>query len=277
MLTKEEKIRLGSNELKLLFTLEEEDKMVFAASDAHRILQSSDPSVKNVLYRLRKKGRIEEIERGKYLLVPAKAGYLGSWSEVPFVIVSSLINPYYIGFWSALNYWRMTEQVPRTVFVATTKRKKKNLEYGQTKFEFVTLSKDKFFGIVEQEIADSKFLVSSREKTVLDCLMYPRYCGGLDEAVKGIWNGRKEIDFAKTLDLAKRLGISAVIRRLGYILEVLKIEKQVHEEIASAKKFTDYRWLDPLAPKRLEKSGYSPKYGLMINRTIEDLTSWMGH
>jgi predicted transcriptional regulator of viral defense system len=276
MLTKEEKIRLGSNELKLLFTLEEEDKMVFATSDVHRILQTSDSSVKNVLYRLKKKGRIAEIERGKYLLVPAKAGYLGSWSEVPFVIVSSLINPYYIGFWSALNYWKMTEQVPRTVFVATTKRKK-NLEYGQTKFEFVTLSKDKFFGFVEQEIADSKFLVSSREKTILDCLMYPRYCGGLDEAVKGIWNGRKEIDFAKTLDLAKRLGISAVIRRLGYILEVLNLEKQIREEIASTKKFTDYRWLDPLAPKRLEKSGYSPKYGLMLNRTIEDLTSWMGH
>jgi predicted transcriptional regulator of viral defense system len=275
MLTKEEKIRLGSNELKLLFTLEEEDKTVFAAGDAHRILQTSDSSVKNVLYRLRKKGRIEEIERGKYLLVPAKAGYLGSWSEVPFVIVSSLINPYYIAFWSALNYWKMTEQVPRTVFVATTKRKK-NLEYGQTTFEFVTLSKDKFFGFVEQEVADSKFLVSSREKTILDCLMYPRYCGGLDEAVKGIWNGRKEIDFAKTLDLAKRLGISTVIRRLGYILEVLNIEKQIREEIASTK-FPDYRWLDPLAPKRLEKSGYSPKYGLMLNRTKEDLTSWMGH
>jgi predicted transcriptional regulator of viral defense system len=275
MLTKEEKIRLGSNELKLLFTLEEEDKMVFAASDAHRILQTSDSSVKNVLYRLRKKGRIEEIERGKYLLVPAKAGYLGSWSEVPFVIVSSLINPYYIGFWSALNYWKMTEQVPRTVFVATTKRKK-NLEYGQTKFEFVTLSKDKFFGFVEQEIADSKFLVSSREKTILDCLMYPRYCGGLDEAVKGIWNGRKEIDFAKTLDLAKRLGISTVIRRLGYILEVLNLEKQIREEIASTK-FTDYRWLDPLATKRFEGQRYSPKYGLMLNRTKEDLTSWMGH
>jgi predicted transcriptional regulator of viral defense system len=274
MLT-EEKIRLGSNELKLLFTLEEEGKTVFGASDAHRILGTSDASIKNVLYRLRKKGRIEEIERGKYLLVPAKAGYQGSWSEVPFLIAPSLVNPYYIGFWSALNYWNMTEQTPRTVFVATTKRKR-NLEYGPTKFEFVTLSKDRFSGFVEGEIAGSKFNISSREKTVLDCLMYPRYCGGLGEAVKGIWNGRKEIDFAKALNLAKRLGISAVIRRLGYILEVLNIEKQAREEIASIK-FLGYRWLDPLAPKRFEKSRYSPRYGLMLNRTKEELTSWMGH
>ncbi len=270
-----EKIRLGSNELKLLFTLEEEGRTVFGARDAHRILQTSDASIKNILYRLRKKGRVEEIERGKYLLVPAKAGYQGSWTEVPFLIVPSLVNPYYIGFWSALNYWHMTEQAPRTVFVATTKRKR-NLEYGPTKFEFITLSKDRFFGFMEQEIAGSKFKISSREKTVLDCLMYPRYCGGLEEAVKGIWNGRKEIDFVKALDLAKRLGISVVTRRLGYILEVLDIERQVREEIASAK-FSGYRWLDPLAPKRLEKTRYSPRYGLMLNRTKEELTSWMGH
>lgn len=273
MLTK--KIRLGSNELRLLFTLEEEGKTVFEAGDARRILQTSDPSIKNVLYRLRKKDRIEEIERGKYLLIPAKAGYSGSWAEIPFLIVPSLVNPYYVGFWSALNYWKMTEQAPRTVFVATTKRKR-DLEYGPTKFEFVTLSKGRFFGFVDQEIDGSKFKVSSREKTILDCLMYPRYCGGLDEAVKGIWSGRKEIDFAKALKLAKRLGVNAVIRRLGYILEVLDIEKEIRKEIASAK-FLDYRWLDPLAPKRLERSRYSSRYGLMLNRTKEDLTSWMGH
>lgn len=35
-----EKIRLGSNELKLLFTLEEEGKTVFQITDAHRTLQT---------------------------------------------------------------------------------------------------------------------------------------------------------------------------------------------------------------------------------------------
>lgn len=124
---------------------------------------------------------------------------------------------------------------------------------------------------IEGEIAGSKFKVSSREKTVLDCLMYPRYCGGLDEAAKGIWVGRKEIDFAEAFDLAKRLEISSVIRRLGYILEVLNIAKQVREEEIASMKFAGYIWLDPLAPKRPEKSRYSPKYGLIFNRTKEEL------
>jgi len=39
------KIRLGPNELRLLFTLEKEGKVVFLTSDAHRILRSSGASV----------------------------------------------------------------------------------------------------------------------------------------------------------------------------------------------------------------------------------------
>jgi len=47
-----------------------------------------------VIYRLKKKGRIEEIEKGKYLLIPARAGYDGSWSEVPNFIVPYIIDIY---------------------------------------------------------------------------------------------------------------------------------------------------------------------------------------
>ena len=76
-------IKLGANELKLLFTLEEENRSIFTINIAKQILGTSDSSVWNVIYRLKKKGRIEEIQKGKYLLIPARAGYDGSWSEVP--------------------------------------------------------------------------------------------------------------------------------------------------------------------------------------------------
>jgi len=127
-------IKLGANELRLLFTLEEENKSVFSINDAKRILRTSAPSVWNVIYRLKKKGRIEEIEKGKYLLIPARAGYEGSWSEIPYLLVPNIIDVYYIGFWTALNYWGMTEQVPNVIFVSITQRKR-DLDYGDTRFE----------------------------------------------------------------------------------------------------------------------------------------------
>jgi len=260
-------LKLGAQELRLLFTLEKENKSIFSMKDAKKILGSSDASVWNVIYRLKKKRRIEEIERGKYLLIPAKAGYEGLWSEVPFLILPNILNEYYVGFYSALNYWGMTEQVPRVVFVATTKRRR-DLEYGPNLFKFVKMSKKRFFGFEEGEIAGSKFKISSREKTVLDCLMYPKYCGGIDEVVKGIWEAKKELNFDKLLEYAKKLGVSVVTRRLGYLLEVLSIKKEVADRIASSK-FKGFMWFDPLGSKKV--LGYSKKYGLIINRSEKEL------
>jgi predicted transcriptional regulator of viral defense system len=265
------RLNLGTNELRLLFTLEEEGKSLFSTNDAKRILGTSEASVRNVIYRLKKKGRIEEIEKGKYLLIPARAGYEASWSEVPFLLVPHLIDVYYIGFWTALNFWGMTEQVPYTVFVATTKRKR-NLEFGPTKFEFVTLGKRKFFGYVEEKASGGTFNISSKEKTIIDCLLYPKYCGGIDEAVKGIWSAKDELDFSKLYEFSKRVGVNVVVRRLGYILDLLDIGKEITSEIVSSK-FKGYMWLDPIGPKKVLE--YSKKYGLIINRTKKELTNWM--
>lgn len=271
MITKE--LALGRNELRLLFTLEKENKSLFSTDDAKRILKTSEASVWNVLYRLKRKGRVEEIERGKYLLVPARAGYEPSWSEVPLLLVPHLIDTYYVGFWTALNYWGMTEQVPRTMFIATTKRRR-DVQYGPTKFEFVTLAKRKFFGFVREAITGGSFTISSREKTIVDCLLYPRYCGGLEEAVKGIWNGRKDLNFETLLDFSKRIGVSVVERRLGYVLDVLQIEKKMRSKLAQGK-LVGFMWLDPLGPKTAPT--YSREYGLAINRTKDELTDWRGH
>ena len=267
MITSELKL-LGPRELRLLFTLEEEEKTVFVTDDARRILKSTEASIKNVLYRLRKKRRIEKIERGKYLLIPAKVGYGGKWAEVPFVIASNIVEPCYIGFWSALNYWGMTEQVPNVTFVVTTKRKR-NLEYGSLKFRFVTLSKKKFFGTVEEEIGGEKFRISSREKTIIDCLIYPKYCGGIDEVIKGIWESQDEIDFTKIVEYSERIGSDVVTRRLMYMLDILEIDTKLNK---IPQKVKGFMWLDPNGPKKALE--YSKKFGLIINRTKKELTDW---
>lgn len=271
MVTKE--IRLGPTELRLILTLEEEGKSVFNTADAYRILKSTRDSVNTALYRLRNTGRIEGIERGKYLLIPAKAGYGGKWAETPFVIASKIVEPYYIGFWSALNYWGMTEQVPSVVFVVTTRRKR-NLEYGPLKFKFVTFSKKRFFGIVEENVGGEVFRISSMEKTIVDCLLYPQYCGGIDEVIKGIWESQDEIDFTKMTDYSKEVDVQVVMRRLRYILDMLNIKTKIdNKETSPTPK--GLMWLDPNGPKKAIE--YSKEYGLIINRTKKELTGWMGY
>jgi len=265
-------IKLGPQETKLLFTLEEKGMSIFTADDAKRIIGSGSASSLLVISGLKKKGRIRQIEKGKYLLVPARAGIDGHWAEYAWVIVPHLIDVYYVGFWTAMNYWGMTEQIPHTVFVATTKRKR-NLEFGNQRYEFVTLSKKKFFGFVKEK-ADKKefFNISSKEKTVVDGLMHPQYCGGIPEVAKAMWNARKEINWKTVLEMAQKTGISVVLRRLGYLLKILEIETEISKSIMEQIKQYPYHYLDPThIKKRIE---YSKDYGLIINITKNELLGW---
>jgi len=260
-------IFLGPKELKLILTLESEGKKIFTFGDAKEILKTTDTSVRNVVYRLKKKNRITEIEKGKYVLSPAKSGLEGLWVEHPFLIVPNLIDEYYIGFWSAMNYWGMTEQIPRTVFVATKKRKR-CIEYGNQEFKFVILSKRKFFGFVREKIENFEFNISSREKTIVDCLAHLEYCGGISEVAKAIRNIQSELNWSELLRIVNKLRISAVDRRLGYLLDTIGIQKGITQKL-SEKGFVGFRWLDPSSEKKILK--YSKKWGLKVNLGEEEL------
>lgn len=179
---------LGPQETKLLFSLEKKEISVFTAGDAKEILGTGQAAC-SVLSGLHRKGRVRRISRGKYMLVPAHAGPDGHWSEYYGAVVPALADEYYVGFATAMKFWDMTEQITRTVFVATPKRKKNPVvEFAHSRYQFVTLAKKRFFGIVKAP-GSYKFNISSVEKTIVDGLTYPRYCGGMPEVAKAMWNG----------------------------------------------------------------------------------------
>lgn len=264
-------IRFGEQETRVLFGLESRGKNVFTIKDVKEILHSSDDAVWSVIHGLKRKKRIQQIEKGKYLLVPAKAGIEGYWSEEPWAIVPHLVETYYIGFLSAMSYWNMTEQIPIMVFVAVAKQKD-DLEFGGLKFKFVKLSSKKFFGYVKEKNNTAEFNISSKEKTIVDGLTHPEYCGGLTEVTKAMWTARKEIDWRKVLAMTKQIGVSATLRRLGYLLSILHIQKDISKEIEKMN-FKGYSVLDPKSNKT--KHEYSNNFGLILNKTPKELTIWM--
>ncbi len=266
-------ISSGPNEAKLLLTLAEKRISVFNAKEAKEILQMTDSSAATILMNLVRKKRLQRIEKGKYLLIPDEAGVDRYWAEEPWVVVPHLVDEYYVGFWTAMNYWDMTEQIPYTVFVATRKQKKKgSLKFGNQKFQFITLSEKKFFGFVETKIKKTKFNISTKEKTIVDGLMYPKYCGGIPEVAKAMWSVRKSVNWTDVLKLAEKVKINVVLRRLGYLLDVLEIENDVSKLIANNLQRYPYHYLDPSTTKN--KIEYSKEYGLIINRTKDELLGW---
>lgn len=241
------KYELGPLETELIFSLEREGRNAFTVDDAQKILDASDEVVRVVLHRLASKGRVQRIKRGHYLLVPARAGYDTAWTEHVFAFMDHILDEYYIGYWTALNYWQMTEQIPQTIFVASKKRRRDFTYNDKVPIQFITLGQRKFFGWTREKIGDTSFRVSDREKTIIDSLDLLQYAGGISEVAKGLGH---ELDWTKIVAYADKLGNRTVHKRLGYLIETLEIETpaKILEHLRSSIG-SGYPWLDNTAPK----------------------------
>jgi len=73
------------------------------------------------------------------------------------------------------------------------------------------------------------------EKTFIDCLFKPDYAGGIVEIAHAIYMARDKIDYAKLLIHAVSFRSQAVIKRLGFLLELLEIGVDIVEPLQKIK------------------------------------------
>lgn len=261
---------LGPVSSRLITELSRDKKNVFSFEEATVILKADNKQVKKLLHDLAKRGWLRRIEKGKYFLVPLTVDATKPYTINQFLIASKLVHPYYIGFWNMLHYYGYTEQLVNTIFVVSPK-KKKNLSLLGINYKFVKTHEKKMFGLAEIKVNDMAVQVSDREKTLLDCLDHPEYCGGITEAVKGIWNARNEIDAVKLLNYAKKMRNSAVIKRLGYLLGILEMDKKIPVRNLQYLIGKGFSPLDTLLPKTGQ---YNSQWNLIVNIPKEELLSF---
>ncbi len=111
-----------------------------------------EKDTKKIMSSLMRKKWVLPLKRGLYALVHLDVGVRGADSFIVhnFVIASHLVEPYYIGFWSALNYYGFSEQIPRTTFIVTTKTRMP-LVIMNTDYYFVKIQKKKFLDLIRQK------------------------------------------------------------------------------------------------------------------------------
>lgn len=216
-------ISLSNAEASLLTTLAAEGKDIFTSEDAYEVL-GEDRATRDALERLVDKGWLERIERGKYLIVPLEAGPDRTWTEDAYVIAGHLVSPSMVAYWSALNYWNLSEQVPRITYVQTTARKenRRPTVLGM-KFRIVRVKGEKFFGGQRYHAGDPLVQVTDREKTIIDCLDRPDLSGGVAEVAKALHAGDGDFDWNRLTRNLDRFGSGAVVKRLGFLVEALEL------------------------------------------------------
>ncbi len=219
---------LGPVSANLISSLYDRGKTIFNLTDIEIITGLQGGAARDFASRLIKRNVIARLKPGKYIIIPQELGedvsYIGNWYVAAREIVKSL--HYYISHYSAMDIHNMVTHPITKVFVTTPKQEyKKKRTVGNTTFEFIYMSAKYIWGVKKIWVTNSEQVrVSDIERTVIDCLYRPKYCGGVLEIVKGLWMKKQEIDFEKLLDYALKFKKIVVIKRLGYILESLSLQ-----------------------------------------------------
>lgn len=268
-----QKRTLGPIETRLLNQLAAGGRIVFSTAEARTALGDRGSKVNKVLYRLAQKGWLLRLEKSKYLLLPLEAGMDGLYSIHEFLIAAYLVEPYAIAYASALSYHALSDLVPDTVLVATTRRKREVvIEELGLRIQFVTIEPHKFFGSRPVIIEDQPVEITTASKTIVDGLDRPDLCGGLVEMVKGLSRYAADLpDWAELTADAMRLGNRTVLKRLGYLAELLDLDLGAWGE----------RWRGEISPG---ETLLDPRYGrrgpfngtwqLRLNVDRAQLLSW---
>ncbi|MFH1246977.1 MAG: type IV toxin-antitoxin system AbiEi family antitoxin [Candidatus Micrarchaeota archaeon] len=255
---------IGAVGSRLLSLLSEAREEVFTVEDAEKVSGFKGAKLRKLLHDLAKNRWVERIERGKYIVLPLEAGPKAEYGTHPYIIARKLASPYYVGFTSALNYYGITEQISKTAYVATVKPKKP-LEFHSEKYYFVCLDKKRFFGTREEWIGNLKFNISNVEKTIIDCLYLLEYSGGLVEVIKAF---KMELNYSLLLEYAVKMDDLALVKRLGYLLDVLKVKSSITDKLLK-RVSGGFCLLDPSGPRNGVKN---MKWRVIENIRVEDLT-----
>jgi len=256
---------LGKSEARFLAKVS--GKAAFTTGEAQNILKyKGEDSTQKFLERLQRKGWIRRIRRGRFAIIPLSSGENRTPQLHEFIVAMELVFPAAIAYWSALNHHGMTEQLPRTVFVATNHPVRRPPgEVLGVSYKVISLRPEKFFGMVKDWIDEMPFMVTDREKTIVDGLDLPQYVGGVAEVAKVLSIGWTQLNESKLRKYADRIGNSAVAKRLGFLMETLGLGnvEALRKVVTLAPGFSR---LDPALPRH---GKYNRRWGLLVNTEIK--------
>ncbi|RMD65530.1 hypothetical protein D6833_02815 [Candidatus Parcubacteria bacterium] len=241
--------------------LHENDLYYFSPATLAALFDVPVSKAYEMLRRLKAEELVRPVEAGKYLLLGFQPERVLS---NPLFIATRLAHPAYVSYWSALHFHGLTEQVPRTVFVATT-RKRGRLDFDGTRFVFVRVAPYKFFGYRREMIGDLPVLMAEVEKALVDSLDQLRYAGGLLEVAKALYQAREQLDLERLVEYANRMRNRSLCSRLGYLLE------RFGQSVEGLNISQSFVLLDPQGKA---EGPYDHRWRVRVNVSDEKLLQW---
>lgn len=221
---------------------------------AAKVLSLSRTEAAKLLSRWAAQGWLQRVRRGIYVPVPLESERVNSAPEDSWVIAEAAFFPCYICGWSAAEHWGLTEQVFRVVLVSTTRRPRdREPKMGGIGFRLRTVNEKTFFGLKTIWRGRARVKVSDPSRTIIDLMSDPSLGGGLRSSVDILQNylaSKEHRDIKLLMTHAKTLGVGAVFKRLGFLLERYAPDEQKAIRQCARSISQGYTKLDPALPAR---------------------------
>lgn len=249
-------------------TMAERGYRIFDIDQARELSKEfaiNDSYINECLSILRRQGWIEAIKPGLYSLSPV---LLSGHPVSEYEIAMSLIDQVAIAYWSAMHHHQLTQQIPHKIFLLTITNtrlprtvigKDREILINKIHYHLLSVKKEHYFGIKKFWIGSVKISVTDLERTLVDAISKPKYCGGFSEVIEAFKLALDKIDIVKIINYSKMMGVSNM-RRLGWMLEYISIKSELIQELQI--KFSGYVKLNPSGSN---KGKFNKKWGVRIN------------
>jgi len=261
---------LGSKAASLIAALYEEKLSIFRLKDVQKILAISKPSATNFIRKLVNRGIASRLKPGLFILVPFELGKEREYLGDPRIVAREIAGGkgYYFSHGTAMQIHQMLTQ-PHLLVCASVLKPRRPVRVLGAEFRFIHTPRKYFFGVTDHwATKEMQVKVSDLEKTVIDGLRQPEYCGGLTEVAKGLWMRHQDMTPARLIEYAKKTGIGAVVRRLGFLMELYKIGVAQDLEALQNTLTETYMRLDPRLPA---EGKFLRRWRLQLNVSPEEL------
>lgn len=217
----------------------------FKLSDMEGYFREDYPKAYQIMNTLVRQEVITKLKNGFFAVnsIPGDKA-LPNWHLIAQAFMKP--KPFYMAFATALEIHNLTTQPIHKEYIVSPLRIIPKAQLIHTiPIEVVTLSETKFFGFEAAWVTNyDKVMCSTIEKTIIDCIAYPQYAGGLEGIIKAIDMAKEKIKPNVLIDYALRYKTQAVSKRLGFLLEHMQLyvveQRILHQNISAA-----YTKLDP--------------------------------
>lgn len=213
---------LSTRERTILDKLVSDEHLIVQAEDVSRIAQVDRSDANVILSKLAKKGWLQRLVRGKYVVIPVGAATDTPAAEFAWQIASQLYAPCMISGWSAAEHWGLTDQIFNVISLVSRKSQRtKDQRVGGVRFRIRTLPAEKLFGGTNVWSGTIKSQVADPHRTLIDILDAPDFGGGgrhVADIAKEYWKSR-HADDETLLAYATRFDRGTVFKRMGLLAE----------------------------------------------------------